>query len=328
VKFGLIGCGKIGARHLDAYRRLEEVEVIVSDEDAGRAKVAAEQWGAEAVGPDALFGDGVTALDVCVPSKHHKEWIVRALQAGLHVFCEKPLCLSFEEGVAIRDAALEAKRNVIVGYLYRHHPSFRFAKETIEHGIIGDPHFGLARLGGRGNHQPWKHDLGNGGGAIFEMMVHMLDLLSWLLGPLTQGRLIYDEILLPAREINGEVFSPSAKDCALVTLRAGGVNAVCQSDLATPSFMNYVEVHGSNGSLMSSILGFLPTMVYCNEPKALFDRGHNFRRFGPTNLFVKELSSFVETVRSGELQSWSLFESLELARFVDSMMETKDADEG
>jgi myo-inositol 2-dehydrogenase / D-chiro-inositol 1-dehydrogenase len=325
VRIGLVGCGKIGSRHLDAYRDMPDVEVVVADEDQAAAASTAERWGVEWAPAGSLFDRDLVALDVCVPSTFHRDWIVAALEAGLHVFCEKPLCLSQREGAEIREAALAAKRNVIVGYLYRHHPAYRFAKETIEHGIVGAPHFALARLGGRGSHRSWKHDSNHGGGAIFEMMVHMLDLLSWLLGPLEDGRLLYEEMLLPTREIGEEVVEATARDCAVVSLRAGGVSAICQSDLATPSFMNFVEVHGTNGSLMASILDFLPTVVYCNEPRVLFDRGHNFRRFGPTNLFVKELTSFVQTVRDGELNEWSLLESLELARFIDSFTESARA---
>ncbi len=292
---------------------------MLADEDAEQAKRTADQWDAQSVPIDHVLEEKLDAVDVCVPSSAHASWIVRALDAGLHVFCEKPLCLSYGEALEIRQAAATAQRNVIVGYLYRHHPSFRFARETIAHGIIGEPHFAFGRLGGRGSHRTWKHDVDQGGGVIFEMMVHLLDLFSWVLGPLEDGRLVHRELLLPTRDIAGDVAMVTADDCSVVSLRAGGVPALCQSDLVTPSFMNYLEVQGSNGSVMASILDFVPTFVYCNEPRALFDRGHSFRRFGNVNLFAKELGSFIETVRSGEVNEWSLLESIELARFIDSM---------
>lgn len=319
MKIGIVGCGRIGIRHLDAYLNMGFADLVIADGDHEQAKRMAEQWGVRAVPPDDLLGEPLDALNVCVPSAAHKAWIIRALDASFHVFCEKPLCLSHGEAIEIREAATRAQRNVIVGYLYRHHPAFRFAKETLDHGIIGDPYFALARLGGRGSHRLWKHDSASGGGVIFEMMVHILDLLSWLLGPLAEGRVVYSDLLRPQREIDGETVPVTADDCAIVTLQAGGVRSVCQSDLTTPSFMNYVEVQGSNGSLMASILDFLPTVVYCNEPRVLFDRGHNYRNFGPANLFSKELAAFVETVRSGEANEWSLLESIELARFIESL---------
>ena len=328
MRIGLIGCGKIGARHLDAYQKLSDVEIIVADEDQARAKHLAEQWQVPSLSPEQLLEEPLEAIDVCVPSWAHKDWINRSLKAGFHVFCEKPLSLSLQDGLEIRDAARAAERNVIVGYLYRYHPAFRFAKETLDHGIIGTPYLAIARLGGRGAHQAWKHDASRGGGVIFEMMVHMLDLLSWLLGPLSEGKVVFEDLLLPRRQIQGETVEVTANDCSVVALKAGGIQAICQSDLGTPAFMNYVEVQGTNGSLMASILDFLPTMVYCNEPRVLFDRGHNFRRFETTNLFVKELGNFVETVRSGESNEWSLLESLELARFIESLSSPGSGSDG
>lgn len=326
MRIGVVGCGRIGTRHVDAYQQLGGVEAVVADEDIERAKSLGEHWGVEVRTADQLLSEELDALDVCVPSLAHRRWIVDALDAGVDVFCEKPLCLSEAEGAEIRAAAQRAQRNVIVGYLYRHHPAFRFAKETVDHGIIGQPYFALARLGGRGSHRPWKHDGQLGGGVVFEMMVHLLDLLSWLLGPLDEGRIVFEDLLLPRRMIDGEEVAVSASDCAVVTLRAGGVRSLCESDLVTPSFMNQVELQGTNGSLLASILDFVPTVVYCNEPRVLFDRGHNYRQFGPTNLFLKELSNFVEIVRSGELNEWSLLESLELARFIDSLLQPQAGD--
>jgi predicted dehydrogenase len=319
VRVGIIGCGRIGARHLDAYQKIGDVQVVVSDENEAATKGLAELPGVRAAAPDDLLDMEIDALDVCVPSFAHRAWILAGLQRGLHVFCEKPLCLNHRDAREIHDTAVAAQRNVVVGYLYRHHPAFRFMKQVIEDRVIGNPHLALARLGGRGSHQPWKHDAA-GGGVAFEMMVHMLDLTEWILGPLGNGHLLHHELILPARQINGEMHRVNAPDCAVAVFEAGGVRAICQSDLATPSFMNYVEIHGDNGSVTGSILDSMPTMVYCNEPRGMFDRGHNRQRIEPVNLFVKELGEFVETVAAGRFDPAPLKESVELAEFVDSLI--------
>lgn len=319
MKVGIVGCGRIGARHLDAYQKIGGIDVVVADENEAAAKSLASTPSVVAVAVDDLLETQLDALDVCVPSYVHHSWILAGLEHGLHVFCEKPLCLSYGEAVQVREAALSVRRNVVVGYLYRHHPAFRFMKEAITDGIIGNPHLALARLGGRGSHQPWKHDI-IGGGAIFEMMVHMLDLMEWLLGPLENGDLLHHELLLPVRQINGEAQQARAPDFAVARLQAGGVRAICQSDLVTPSFMNYVEVQGDNGSASASIMDLMPTMVYCNEPRGLFDRGYNHRQFEPVNLFVKELDEFIGTVAAGRFDPGSLDASVNLAQFVDSML--------
>jgi predicted dehydrogenase len=319
MRVGIVGCGRIGARHLDAYHKIGGVQVVVADENEVAAKALASTPGVTAAGLAGLLDTQLDALDVCVPSYAHHSWIMAGLQHGLHVFCEKPLCLNHRDASEVQEAARGARRNVVVGYLYRHHPAFQFMKEVIEGGIIGNPHLALARLGGRGSHQPWKHDI-VGGGAIFEMMVHMLDLMEWLLGPLDNGRLLHHELLLPVRQINGELREARAPDCAVASLEAGGVRAICQSDLVTPSFMNYVEVQGDNGSVSASILDLMPTMVYCNEPRGLFDRGHNPRQFDPVNLFVSELAGFITTVEAGRFDAGPLAASVNLARFVDSLL--------
>lgn len=319
MKIGIVGCGRIGARHLDAYLKLGNVEVVITDENEAAAKALADSMRVQAVPAEELFDATLDALDVCVPSHFHLPWIMAGLERGLHVFCEKPLCLSYADSVCIRDAALSARRNVTAGYLYRYHPSFQFMKEIIDDEVIGRPHLAVARLGGRGSHQPWKHDV-EGGGVIFEMMVHMFDLVGWLLGPLEHGQLLHHELLLPVRKINGDAYKAEVPDCAVVSLHAGGVQAICQSDLVTTSFMNFVEVHGDNGSVTASILDSMPTMVYCNEPRGIFDRGHNPRRIEPTNLFVRELGEFIETVASGKFDPAPLSQSVNLARFVDSLL--------
>ena len=319
MRVGIVGCGRIGARHVDAYQKMGGTEILVADECEAPAKALADIPGVAAVALDELLDAGLDALDVCVPSYAHHPWILAGLRHGLHVFCEKPLCLKRAEAVEIHDAAAAVQRNVVVGYLYRHHPAFQFMKEILDDKVIGRPHLALARLGGRGSHQPWKHDV-RGGGVIFEMMVHMLDLMEWLLGPLENGRLLHHELILPVREINGEARRARAPDCAVTALEAGGVRAICQSDLATPSFMNYVEVHGDNGSVTGSILDSMPTMVYCIEPRGVFDRGQNPRQVEPVNLFVKELTDFARTVTEGRFDPAPLTASVRLTQFVDSLL--------
>jgi len=317
MRIGLAGCGRIGGRHADAYRQLG-VELVVADADADAARSLAGQTGALWVPASALLREDIDALDVCVPSAHHRDWILAGLNRDLDVFCEKPLCLSAADARTVCSAAESAGRSVTIGYLYRHHPAFRFMREVLAEQVIGQPHLAVARLGGRGSHQAWKHN-GQGGGVVFEMMVHLLDLLSWLLGPLTDGAMPHCELVLPVRQIGGQACQAAEPDFAVASMRAGGVRALCQSDLLTPSFMNYVEVHGDNGSVTGSIMHSMPTSVYCNEPRGLFDRGHNTRPMEPVNLFVAELSDFIATVKSGEPNLASLHSSVALADFIDRL---------
>lgn len=298
LTIGVFGCGKIAERHLRVFQRLDSVDVVVTDVDATKRDVA-HRYGARWSGsPADVLEDGdVDAVDVCTPIWTHADLITEALDAGKHVFCEKPLARTTEEVERIQRKQREHERLLMVGYLYRFHPAFQFAKEVIEDGIIGEPYYALFRVGGRGSHRAWKHQRDRGGGAANEMLVHMLDLVSWYFGDFGAADGLVSETVLKQREIEGEVIDATAEDLTLLDLTMEDDTRVfCQADLITPSYMNYIEVHGTNGSVWTTILDYLPTTIYCEEPRGIFDRGRNERRFLSVNLHEKELEHFVECI--------------------------------
>lgn len=297
VRIGVIGCGRIAERHVDAYRRLS-ASVVVADQIPDLAPPFARRFGAEAAArpQDLLDDDRIDAIDVCVPTPDHASLVEAGLGAGKHVFCEKPLCSSIAEWDGIEQAQRRSGKQVMVGYLYRFHPAYRFAKEIVDQDILEHLHLGIFRLGGRGNSSSWKHDLAAGGGASLEMLAHILDLAGWLLGPLDSARLLAREVLLPVRHIAGEAVRSTAEDYIVARLRAGQTEVLLESDLVTPSYMNYTELHGQNGSLFTTILAHLPTVLYCKEARGIYDIGNHIRTFPQTNLFDLELGQFVSAV--------------------------------
>lgn len=325
ITVGVIGCGRIAERHVDAYRKLDGVKVIVADQDQAAADRLAEAQHVESAGsPARLLGLlEVDAIDVCVPTTAHAEIVLAALAQGKHVFCEKPLCESAEQAQAIAAAQARARRLVMVGYLYRFHPAFQFAKQVLEDQIIGRPYFGLFRLGGRGSHRAWKHTAEAGGGATLEMMVHNLDLIHWLLGPTDQVQVLGRDTFLPSRAIDSQTVQVNAEDYVLaeLRLRQGSLRVLCESDLVTPSYMNYVEIQGENGTLFTSILNYLPTVVYCREPRGVFNLGNNLREFQTVNLFERELGHFIQALRSEMPPVNGVTDSIEVMGLVDQIRE-------
>jgi len=302
VRIGVIGCGKIAEKHLNAYKKFEDVEVTVTD-IVEKGKTVAHNYGVNWHDhPDELIsGDTVEAVDVCIPTPSHAEVIIKALESGKHVFCEKPLARDLEEALRIQEKTAQAGKIVMVGYLYRFHPAFQFARDIIREGIIGEPYYAIFRLGGRGSHKAWKHKRETGGGAGNEMLVHMLDLVLWYFGEPKEVEPLEVNTILKEREIEGKLVRTDAEDLILLKLEMGaGTKVLCESDLITPSYMNYVEIQGTNGSLWTSILDYFPTIVYCKEPRGVYDRGNNLFRFPRVDLFEKELRHFVECIQNGE----------------------------
>jgi len=137
----VVGCGNMGRSHALAYHRLPDCEVVglVSRGAASREALAPE------VGNPGLFADygealAATAPDVvCVATytETHVPYTLQALDAGAHVFVEKPLAETVEGAEQIRRRAAETGGKVVVGYILRHHPSWARFIETAR--TLGKP---------------------------------------------------------------------------------------------------------------------------------------------------------------------------------------------
>lgn len=320
VRVGILGCGRIAERHLRSYSKMRDVEVVVTDVEAERAAQKAHAFGVRKTASyEDMLDDAVDAVDICVPTRHHYDAVLRALAHGKHVFCEKPLCMTSQEARQICEAGKIADRSVMVGYLYRFHPAYEFARDVLERGIIGTPYFAIFRLGGRGASASWKHDVEFGGGAVLEMLVHMIDLALWLLGEFTEVRVHAMDTLLRERDIQGLRQSVTAEDHVVVTLERDGLRALCEGDLFTPSYMNYVEVQSEGGSLLTSILQYMPTILYCHEATDVYNQGNNFFTFPHTNLFDRELGEFVNLVRDDVSSQDSVRDSMRVMAILEQI---------
>lgn len=322
VNIGIFGCGKIAEKHFNAYDKIDGINLVATDIDPDKRKLVERrdiEWCSD---PETLLDSDIDAVDICTPVSTHCDLILDAMAAGKDVFCEKPLAEDSAEAMAIKERADQSDASLMIGYLYRYHPAFQFANSVLADGIIGDPYYAIFRVGGRGSASAWKHEKSSGGGAGNEMLVHMLDLITWQFGPIETVESTHTDIVLGQREIDGETVDATAEDAILLQLQTEtDVQIVCQSDLITPSYMNYVEIQGTNGSLWTTILDYLPSFVYCKEPRGIFDRGHNFREFDRVDLFERELSHFVDCVANGTEPEWdSAADSIQIHQIIDNAL--------
>jgi predicted dehydrogenase len=193
LKVGVIGTGMIGnAAHLPAWKKLQEagqVEVVgTADIIEARAQEAAERYEV----PNA-YGDWQTMLDaleldivsVCTPNVYHKPITIAALQAGVNVFCEKPIAPGYEDAVAMYEAAEAAGKQLFITQTARFSPASWAAKEFVDSGKLGEIYYAETALMRRRGIPKWgmfhmkEH---NAGGPVYDLGVHMVDLLFWLMG--------------------------------------------------------------------------------------------------------------------------------------------------
>jgi predicted dehydrogenase len=144
VRWGILSTAKIGTvKVIPAMQRGAYTEVAaIASRDLKRAQAAARQLGIpKAYGSyeELLADPEVNAVYNPMPNHLHVPWSIRALEAGKHVLCEKPIGLSSAEGERLLEAARRhPKLKVMEAFMYRHHPQWRRAKQIVDAGGVGE----------------------------------------------------------------------------------------------------------------------------------------------------------------------------------------------
>lgn len=312
---GIIGCGKQAPKHINGLRAAGVSDIAVADLDISRAQSLAGNYDSGVrshASVDALIADSnLSAVIICTPTPSHAPLIRQAVAAGKHFLCEKPLCETAQEAREL--TALSEQSGVIgmVGYIYRYAPAFATAKEILGNAdttgvspVLGPISNAFFRIGGRGSHMAWKHKKATGGGAIREMLVHMLDLAQWFFGEADQFSIDDVRHYWKEREIGGEKIKTDAEDWVLASMRSkAGVDILIQADFITPVFTQYVEIQGENGSFFGSIQPDMPSFVFCQKAMGGFESGKTSLDLAPTNMFEAQTAEFLRAIAGGATRS-------------------------
>ena len=308
IKIGLIGCGPQSRKHIAGLKKAPGVELVLADPNADLAAEAAEAEGLTAVRrPDDLFEDpAVTAVDICTPTHTHFDLIQKAVHSGRHFFCEKPLCETLSEAQTISDLVGRTGQVGMVGYIYRFCPVFEIARQLFRDmprwGVsleLGRVTSALFRLGGRGSQEVWKHSRESGGGAVNEMLVHLIDLAIWFFGPVKKIDVMACDLVRPTRVIRNKTVPADAEDYVLIRAHMkSGVQALLQADLLTPAFHQLVEIQGENGTFMGSIQPDMPNFLYLETDVGGYQKGKTAFDLGQRNLFEAQMAEFVSAVKT------------------------------
>lgn len=206
---------------------------------------ASSDWAAAVVRPD------VDAVVVCTPPDSHAEIAGRALRAGKHVLCEKPLARSRAEAQRIVNEAEAAGRILWCGFNHRYHLALRQVREWLEQGHLGEAMYLRARYGicGRpGYEHEWRADPRRvGGGHLMEQGIHLVDLARWLIGDFATALGVVGTYYW-----KGQPF----EDNAFVVLRKGdGRVAMLHSSLTEWRNLFSLELFGTDGYARAEGLG-------------------------------------------------------------------------
>ena len=242
----MIGCGLHGRTRLSAaLSAMAEVELVsCADVDEVSAARTAAEWGYSSHHADyrrMLDAESLDAVMVSVPHHLLKDASLAVLDAGLHLFVEKPAGVNAEEATAIRDAAAAAGLSAMVGYCMRYNPGRMKMRDMLKRGLVGEPVQVLAcKSAFPLTH--WNAHLEQGGGQLRWHGVHIVDQVLWMFG----GRAVR-----VYAEIQWHPDTGADTDSAFTILFEGGmtVSVVVSARLARP--FDFVEVFGTRGRLRS-----------------------------------------------------------------------------
>ncbi len=138
ARVALIGCGRWGRNIARVLARLGVLEVIVDPAADQLAGYAAELGVRVTADINDAWADGIDAVAIAVPAADHARVVLQALDAGKHVYVEKPLALELADAEACAARADAAGKTLMIGHLLQYHPAFLALREAVARGEIGE----------------------------------------------------------------------------------------------------------------------------------------------------------------------------------------------
>jgi UDP-N-acetylglucosamine 3-dehydrogenase len=188
VKIGVIGAGFMGGIHLNAFKQIDNADVVaIVDSEEQRGKQVAKDAGINYYSDlkNMLKGEDLDVVSVCTPTFLHAEMVKEAAEAGKHIFCEKPLALTLKEADEMMKVVKRNKVKAMVGHVLRFWPDYVEAKRIVDSGELGKAYHAFCERLCVTPAWPWKGwmiDEKYSKGAPVDMHIHDLDYLIWLFG--------------------------------------------------------------------------------------------------------------------------------------------------
>lgn len=190
LRVGVVGCGQIAeTAHLPNFAQLPDVDLVaVADRDGERAERCSRAFSVPSAFDsfETMLGESdLDALSICVPNKFHAPYAIAALNAGVHVLCEKPPATTGEEAAAMAAAAQLNGKVLTFGFHYRWSVGAQTVKRFVNARDLGGIHAASAvslRRRGIPGWRTFDDKDTQDGGPLMDIGVHVLDLALWLMG--------------------------------------------------------------------------------------------------------------------------------------------------
>lgn len=265
VRIGVVGMGRMGLTHYSIINTHPSVEIVsVSDTSElilSMLKKYLPKLNTYKDYKDQLAAGDLDGIIVCTPSPLHYEVCKMACEKGIAVFCEKPFTTDPVKAAEL--AAIFDQKGLVnqVGYVYRFDPVFNKVKQLLDAQAIGKVCHVKAEFLANTISKPqsgkgWRAKRENGGGAVYEMGSHVIDLLEYFVGK--------PEKLIGS--MMNSVYSENVEDVVCADIKyAGGVTAnvhVNWCDYTYRKPMMKLDFHGTKGKIQADLYGY---KIYLRE---------------------------------------------------------------
>ncbi|RHQ16822.1 gfo/Idh/MocA family oxidoreductase [Lachnospiraceae bacterium AM48-27BH] len=259
VKAAIIGCGKIAqVRHIPEYLEHQAVNLVgFYDLNEKRAEELAEKYGGKAYGSveELLADPQIDAVSICTANHTHAELTIKALKAGKHVLCEKPMAITLEECQRMVECAEENHRKLLIGQNQRLTRTHQMARKLIADGEIGNV-LSFQTSFQHSGPESWSVDAGKNTwffqkkaaamGVMGDLGIHKTDLIQYLLD---------DQIVEVTAEFstldkcyeNGEKIDVEDQALCIYQMKHGAVGTMRASWVCYGQEDNSTIIYGSDG---------------------------------------------------------------------------------
>jgi len=305
VKVGIIGSGFVANIHLESFRMIPHAEVVaIASPTEEHVRAAAKKYAVPkwfTAYDDLLALEEIDMVTLALPNYLHAQACVDAAQAGKHVVCEKPLCLTLEDA----DRMIEACRQAGVKLMYAEElcfaPKYVRAKQLVEEGALGKVYRVKQSEEHFGPHMPWFWDVDlSGGGVLMDMGCHSIEFCRWIYGK-QPIRSVYAEL---DTHVQGDKTRGEDHAVSILKFSDGGI-AICENSWAKHGGVDDVaEINGSLGFTRADLLRGSSLVTYSESgygyavEKAATTKGWTFTMFEESwNYgFPQEMAHFARCV--------------------------------
>jgi len=299
LNVAVMGLGRMGWIHATAYAKMPLVNLkAVCDVDEERLTRFCKEFGTEGYASfhDMLEDDSIDAVNICLPDNMHLEPVLKSLEKGKHILCEKPLANTYAEAKEIYEHQKGNDKVFMVGYTLRFSPAHQSVKYRYDNGDFGD----IVMIWNKRSspivgplHYAGYSDLAD------HVMIHDIDFYNWMLGSKPSKVFAKSRsVLLKDKNMTDVIYAILEYPCGtMVCLDSCWV----LPELTPQALDDGFEIIGTKGSAYLSCSDFGSTFILDDRqaPKPVF-RGVPFVSEQIPDIYYEELTFFVNCVLTGQ----------------------------